>query len=347
MTSPSIPSSAPGRVAPGAAPPAEDRNDLGLGSVVASQSTTRLLNPDGSFNVRRRGLGWWESQSAYHTALAMTWPKFLLSSAAVYLAINVVFALGYLACGANALVGMDAASLGGPFARAFFFSVETIATIGYGNITPIGALPHGIMVFESLVGLMTQALITGLLFARFARPVAAIRFSSQMVVAPYRGGRGLMFRIVNTRDNQLLDLNARVNCSWMARGTDGHDVRKFRLLDLERSNVMLFPLAWTVVHPIDASSPLAGLSDAELREREFEMIVLITGTDETFAQQVHARRSYRAHEIVWGGRFRNIFNPPDARGHLSVDVHRLDEHDRVELPPGATPSASQPVPAPM
>lgn len=347
MTTPSIASGGAAPVTPGAAPPAEDRNDLGLGAVVASESTSRLLNPDGSFNVRRRGLGWWESQSAYHTALAMTWPKFLLSTASVYFAINIVFAAAYLACGANALSGVDAGSLGGPFARAFFFSIETIATIGYGNITPIGPLPHSIMVVESLVGLMTQALITGLLFARFARPVAAVRFSSQMVVAPYRGGRGLMFRIVNTRDSQIIDLTARINCSWLVRGPDGRDVRKFRQLELERSSVMLFPLAWTIVHPIDATSPLAGLTDADLRAGDYELIVLITGTDETFAQQVHARRSYRASEIVWGARFRNIFNPPDDRGHLSVDVHRLDEYATEELPPGAERATTQPHPTPL
>ena len=311
--------------------PAEDRNDLGLGTVVASQTKVRLLNRDGTFNSRRAGLGWWESQSAYHTALAMTWPRFLASSTAIYLAINVVFAFAYLGCGPEALAGATAAQLGGPFGRAFFFSIETFATIGYGNISPTGVLPHAVMVVESLAGLMSQALITGLLFARFARPTAHIRFSRSMVVAPFRGGRGLMFRIVNTRESQILDLTARVNCSWMEHGPSG-PVRRFRLLELERTTVMLFPLAWTIVHPIDARSPLHGLEDAELTARNYEFIVLLTGTEETFAQQVHARTSYRADEIAWGAKFRNIFNPPDERGILSVDVHRLDEYDRVPLP---------------
>ena len=199
---------------PGAVPRPEDRNDLGLGAVVSSESTTRLLNRDGSFNVRRAGLGWWESQGAYHTALAMTWPKFLMVSTAIYLAINVAFALAYLACGPDALVGAAPDQLGGVFGRAFYFSVETFATIGYGNISPVGAAPHNIMVIESLTALMSQALITGLLFARFARPNAAIRFSRQMVVAPFRGGGGLMFRITNKRENQIIDLTARVNASW-------------------------------------------------------------------------------------------------------------------------------------
>lgn len=322
--------------APGTAPRIEDRNDLGLGAVVASESTTRLLNRDGSFNVRRKGLGWWRSQSAYHTALEMSWPKFLIAATTGWLAINVVFAIAFLACGPDALVGASPSQLGGSFARAFFFSIETIATIGYGNIAPVGALPHTIMVVESFTGLMTQALITGLLFARFARPTAAVRFSSRMLVAPYRGGRGLMLRIANTRDNQIIDVTARVNYSWLEPGPAG-PVRRFRQLDLERSTVMLFPLAWTIVHPIDDRSPMAGLSDADLRARDVEMIVLVTGVDETFAQQVHARTSYRAHEVAWGAKFRNIFNPPDARGRLSVDVHRLDEYDPAPLPPHGAP----------
>ena len=316
---------------PGAVPLPEDRNDLGLGAVVSSESTTRLLNRDGSFNVRRAGLGWWESQGAYHTALAMTWPKFLMVSTAIYLAINVAFALAYLACGPDALVGAAPDQLGGVFGRAFYFSVETFATIGYGNISPVGVVPHDIMVIESLTALMSQALITGLLFARFARPNAAIRFSRQMVVAPFRDGGGLMFRIVNKRENQIIDLTARVNASWMEPGPNG-PTRRFQLLELERPTVMFFPLAWTIVHPIDDKSPLRGKTDADLRARSYEFIVLITGTDETFAQQVHSRTSYRADEVTWGAKFRNIFNPPDEKGILSVAVHRLDEVDAVALP---------------
>lgn len=312
-------------------PSVEDRNDLGFGSVVAAETRHRLLNRDGTFNVRRRGLGWFKSQGAYHMALNLTWPRFLAACVGAYLVLNVVFALAFLACGEQALVGVAPLELGGPFWRAFFFSVETFATIGYGNIAPVGPVPHTIMVVESLAGLMAQALITGLLFARFARPTAAIRFSRQMVVAPFKGGLGLMFRIVNTRENQIIDLKARVNCAWMDQ-TPAGPVRRFQMLDLERTDVMLFPLAWTIVHPIDEKSPLYGLTEAQLRACAYEFIALITGTDETFAAQVHARTSYLSEEVAWGAKFRNIFNPPDGDGILSVDVDRLDEFDLVPLP---------------
>ena len=316
---------------PGAAPRVEDKNDLGFGSIVATDSQTRLLNKDGTFNVRRRGIGWIESQSFYHVALTLTWPRFLWACVFWYLGLNVLFGAAFWLCGPAALVGSGAAEMGGTLWRAFFFSVETFATIGYGEISPVGVTPHWVMVIESLVALLSQALITGLLFARFSRPTAAIAFSHKLIVAPFRGGRALMFRIANKRNNQLIDLEARVTASWVERGTAGIG-RKFQQLPLERQRVLFFPLAWTVVHPITEESPLYGLSDADLRARNFEFLIIISGIDETFSSQVHARSSYKPDEITWGAKFQNIFNPPDAQGHLSIDLNRLDDVDAVELP---------------
>lgn len=310
------------------APRVEDKNDLGFGSVVAAEGRQRLLNKDGTFNVRRRRLGFWRSQSLYHHALSMSWPKFLLSIIVLYVAINLVFGTLFLLCGTSALIGADAQQMGGAAWRAFFFSVETFATIGYGEISPVGLPAHFVMVLEALIALMSQALITGLLFARFSRPTAAILFSRQMIVAPFQGGRGLMFRVTNLRDNQLIDVRARV----MSSAFDGGGTRKFKQLTLERAEVNFLPLAWTIVHPIDQQSPLLGLTEAELRAANFEFLVVISAMDETFAQVVHARSSYRHDEILWGARFENIFNPPDDDGRLSVDVARIDEVQMVELP---------------
>ena len=308
-------------------PRTDDKNDLGFGSVVSAQSERRLLNKDGSFNVRRRGLGVFRSQSLYHAALSMTWPRFLWTCAIAYLGINVIFAGLFLLCGSDALIGAKEAQMGGTFGRAFFFSVETFATIGYGEISPVGIPGHMVMVLEALIAVMSQALITGLLFARFSKPTAAILFSQQMVVAPFQGGRALMFRITNLRDSQLLDVHARVNSSWME-----HGARRFQMVELERSQVMFFPLAWTLVHPITAASPVYGVDETGLAARNFEFLVTIAATDETFAQTVHARSSYKSDEVLWGAKFCNIFNPPDADGFLSVDVERIDDVERVSLP---------------
>ncbi len=300
--------------------PGEEPKDLGFGSVVGTVSEKRLLNRDGTFNQRRLGLGFFERLNAYHYFLSISWGTFFAIAAVGYAAANTLFALAYLACGPDSLAGVSATALGGRFSRAFFFSVETLATIGYGNIAPVGLPAHIVMAVESLVGLLVFALGTGLLFARFSRPTAAVRFSDRAVVAPYRGITAFMFRITNARSNQLIELESKVQFSRV-EGT----VRKYDQLTLERTRVVFFPLSWTIVHPIDERSPLWGMSHADLVEKDAEFMILLTGTDETFEQTVHARSSYKPEEIVFGHRFVNIYNPVDENGVVSIDVRRLSE----------------------
>jgi inward rectifier potassium channel len=306
--------------------PAE--RDLGFGSVVANETRRRLLNRDGSFNVHREGIGFWQSLSLYNWLLQITWPRFFALVVATYIAVNVIFASLFLLAGADALTG---ASPGGRFWRAFFFSVETFGTIGYGNIAPQNVAAHILMTFEAISGLLGIALITGILFARFSRPVPKIAFSNHALVSPYHGGRALMFRIANERSSQLVDVEARVVLALFDQ-RDGHATRRFNMLSLERNRVALFPLSWTVVHPIDESSPLFGLSERDLSERGAEFLVLLTASDETFMQTVHARSSYRYEEIVWGARFSDVFGHDRAAHDLAVDISRIHAFERVALP---------------
>jgi inward rectifier potassium channel len=305
--------------------PAE--RDLGFGSIVASETRTRLLNRDGSFNVHRVGTGFWHSLSLYHWLLQITWPRFFALVVATYLALNILFALGFLLTGPGALTG---AAPGGEFWRAFFFSVETLGTIGYGNIAPLSVAAHVLMTIEAVTGLLGIALITGILFARFSRPIPRIAFSDRALVAPYKGGRALMFRIANERSSQLVDVEARVVLALFDR-VDGHVTRRFSVLSLERNRVALFPLSWTIVHPIEEGSPLSGLTDANLAERGAEFLILLTASDETFMQTVHARSSYRYDEIVWGARFSDIFGHDRAAQDLTVDISRIHAYERVSL----------------
>ena len=177
---------------------ARDR-DLGFGSVVSRQSRQRLLNPDGSFNVVRSGLGLLETIAPYQQLLTVSWTGFFAIVVALYLLINALFALAYFAEGSTALMGPGADMLGGHFSQAFFFSVQTFATIGYGQIGPNGFAANALVTIEALVGLIFQALATGLLFARFSRPTASILFSHRAIIAPYNGGLSLQFRIANRR----------------------------------------------------------------------------------------------------------------------------------------------------
>ena len=303
--------------------------DLGFGSVVARESRRRLLNRDGSFNVVRHGLGPIESLSPYHALLNASWTRLLASLAVGYLLVNALFALGYVLCGPDALYDSGGMTPGSQFARAFFFSVETFATIGYGTIAPVGWGAHLLMVAESLVGLLAAALAAGVIFARFARPTARVRFSRTAIVAPYQAGSAFMFRLANERASELVELQATVLFSRMEDDGRGGRVRRFADLRLERQRVTFFPLAWTVVHPIDDHSPLRGLGPDDLAASEAEFLVLLSGLDETFAQTVHARTSYKPEEIVWNARFSTVFDPPAADGQVSIDIRRLNEFETL------------------
>ena len=298
--------------------------DLGFGQVVADQTTQRLLNPDGSFNVRRRGLPWRASMSAFNALVTMSWPRFLVLLTAFYLLANTLFAAAYFAAGAGALTDPAAAGLSGRFEQAFFFSVETFSTAGYGHTTPASRLGHLVMTVEAIFGLLSTALATGLVFARFSRPVARIRFSRRAVVGPYRGGKALKFRIADLRKTQIIELSAKVHFSRVEETGDGRH-RRFYDLDLERRRVTFFPLHWTLVHPIDDSSPLADLGSEDCLTSDAEVLILLTGTDETFSQTVHARSSYKANEIVWDADFVSLLPPPGHRGPLSIDLQKLDD----------------------
>ncbi|HEY6853493.1 MAG TPA: ion channel, partial [Gemmatimonadales bacterium] len=303
--------------------------DLGFGAVVSRESRLRLLNRDGTFNVRRRGLGFFESLSAYHTLLTLSWPRFLGLVVAAYFAANVLFAVAYLLCGPGALMGPMVGE--SHLLQAFFFSVETIGTIGYGQIAPASFAANVVMTIESVSGLMGLAIVTGLLFARFSRPIAAILFSRWAVIAPYRGSRAFEFRIANRHKNELVELEAKVLYS-RTRERGGRRMREFLELGLERRTVVFFPLTWTIVHPIDETSPLQGVTHEQLVAEDAEFLVLLQGTDETFAQRVHARSSYKPHEIVWQARFTDVFQPPGPDGALAVNVGRLHEFERLVAP---------------
>jgi inward rectifier potassium channel len=300
----------------------EEPRDLGLGSRVAQESHERFLNKDGSFTLQRKGLGFFRSLSLYHWLLTISWTRFLLLLVGFYLCINTVFAVGYFLCGPESFQGVVEATSHGWPVDAFFFSIQTIATIGYGRINPLSLAANVLVTLESLVGLLGLALATGILFARFSRPSTKILFSNNAVIAPYRGIAAFEFRIANERSNQLIEVNVTVTLSRFET-EEGRRVRRFHPLPLERKSVMFFPLSWTIVHPINEASPLYGVTEQGLHESDAEFLILITAIDETFSQTVHARSSYKPNEVIWGATFSNMFHAIDGR--LTVNLHRI--HD--------------------
>jgi inward rectifier potassium channel len=307
----------------------DPNRDLGFGAVVARDSRKRLLNRDGSFNVVREGLSFLQTHSPYQFLLTTSWPRFLGLIIVFYLATNSIFAAAFVACGPGEIAGATATSLGSRLLEMFFFSVQTFATIGYGGMHPVGLAANVLVTAESLVGLLGFALATGILFARFSQPMGKILFSDNAIIAPYHGSTAFEFRIANARSNELIEVEVRVMLSRLK--PDGN--REFLPLRLEREKVVIFPLTWTIVHPIDEDSPLSQLTHDDLIRSDAEFLILLSGMDATFSQKVHKRSSYKANEILWGVRFANLFGVRH-NGVLSGDVKKVSYIENT--PPPAT-----------
>jgi inward rectifier potassium channel len=287
-----------------------------------------LLNRDGTFNVRRNNLSPIHPYNAYHTLLSLPIPRLLAVMAAGYVVTNLVFASLYWLAGPGALSGVALAPLA-RFEDCFFFSVQTLATIGYGKLVPATRTANLLVAVEALVGLLGFAILSGLLFARFTRPTAKIRFSRNAIIAPYEGGWALMFRLANLRNHDLADVHAVVSLARWAE-ENGTRRRRFDQLALERDFIIFMPLHWVVVHPITGSSPLRGQTPETMAAADPEVVCMITADDETFAQTVHARTSYDKSDIVWGARFRDLYLPDTDR--VAIDLTRLHDVEPVTPP---------------
>jgi inward rectifier potassium channel len=305
----------------------EDPVDPGFGAKV-SNASQRLLNRDGTFNARRRGLSVTQTWSPYHDLLTMSWRKFVFSFFVLFLLLNFAFAMAYALCGPAALSGPNVNTFGSLLLECFFLSVQTLATVGYGHLAPASTAANIIATVEMFFGLLMVAIVAGLVFARFSRPQARIVFSENAVVAPYREGKALMFRFANMRKNQLVELEVKVLFSRIVYEKE-NPVRRYFQLALERSRVAIIPLHLTVVHEINEQSPMNGMTSQDLAETAAELLVLVTAMDETFSQTVHARTSYTYEEIQFDSRFATVLALADD-GVVEVDLRRFHETERVD-----------------
>jgi inward rectifier potassium channel len=192
----------------------------------------------------------------------------------------------------------------------------------------VGIAANVLVTIEALVNILAIALATGVIFSRFSRPSAKIVYSRNAIVAPYREKTALEFRIANGRTSQLIEVQIQVILTKLEQ-VNGTSVRKFYDLDLERHHVVFFTLSWTVVHPIDPSSPFWGLTKKDLLDADAEVLILLTGTDETLSQTVHSRSSYKADEIVWGAKFANMFLRTEAAGIIGMNLSRIHDIETV------------------
>lgn len=270
-------------------------------------------------NVVRRGGSNSHWRDPYHLLLTLDWHWFIVVIAAGYILTNVLFALLYLAggdCIENARSGS--------FADAFFFSVQTMSSIGYGAMYPRSDYANILVAFEALAGLTGLSMATGLMFARFSRPTGRVLFSRVAVVCPYNGVPTLMLRTANERRNQILEAQVRVSLLCNEMTEEGISMRRFYDLPLVRSQTPIFALTWTVMHSIDENSPLSRLTPESLCQMESEIVVTITGLDETVSQTIHARHSYIESEIIWDMCFVDIFTRKKD-GNWIIDYNRFHE----------------------
>jgi inward rectifier potassium channel len=287
----------------------------------------RSINKDGSFNVYRRG-GSWRNIHPYLFLLNMSWPKFFAVVMLSYLSINVFFAVVYFLLGPEGLQGASGPNETARFLNDFFFSTHTLTTVGYGNMVPATIAANVSASLEAISGIMSVALGTGLLFGRFSRPSVKIAFSERMLITPYQDRNSLQFRLVNLRPNVLMEIQATL-VLMTVEDNAGRLERRFRPLPLERDTVSFLPLTWTVVHPIDESSPIYGKSAADLQRLQAEFVILIKGFDDTFSQTVHARYSYRYDELTWQARFNPAFEF-DPDGNMVLNVDRVGNYALVK-----------------
>ena len=246
--------------------------DLGFGSKVMQESALRLLNRDGTFNVSRGGLPLFKSLNLYQVSLRIPWWQFNLALVGLYLLINLLFSALYFLCGPQALTGIQGMSGSERLLQTFFFSVQTLTTVGFGHIAPNGLAANLLVVLEAFLGLSGFAVAAALMFARFSRPTAKILFSNQAVIGPYHGTTSFGFRIANGSPNELNEVEVRI-LLCMTETRDGVRTRYFHQLSLERHRVAFFPLDWTVSHPIGENSPLYQRTPQDLRNQDAEFLL--------------------------------------------------------------------------
>lgn len=304
--------------------------DPGIGTQYTINSK-RIINKDGSFNVIRSGLKW-STRDTYQLLIKMSWGHFLLVIFSFLLVINAVFALLYTAIGIRQLGGSQSMHLLDKFLEAYFFSFQTFTTVGYGVLHPIGHLANIIASFESVIGWMCFAIITGILYGRFSKPSARLMYSQKAIISPYTNGlNSLQFRIANMRNSNLMEMEATLLLMQVEREENGGILsRNYIELELERKSILFFPLNWTIVHLINEKSPFYGKTKEQMKAMDAEVLIMIKGFDDTFSQVVHSRYSYKCDEIIWGAKYHSTYQTQES-GDILLNFEKMHDFTEVEL----------------
>jgi inward rectifier potassium channel len=281
-------------------------------------------------NIVKRGVGFLDGSSWYHTLLGMSRGKFLLFIFTGYVLVNLVFAGIYYIVGIEHLAGVHTGSVWKDFSEVFFFSTQTFTTVGYGRISPTGFITSMVATFEAFIGLLSFAIATGLFYGRFSRPKAFLKFSDNALIAPYKDGTALMFRMSPYKNNNLSEAEVKVTMGMQVE-ENGKTANKFYTLNTEISNINSLVLSWTVVHAISEKSPFYGFNADDIKNTKIEILVFVKAFDEVFSNTVVERTSYVSEEIVWGAKFKLMYHPSQDKSRTILDLNKLNEFERVEL----------------
>ena len=308
----------------------KDINNIGFGSQSGNQGT-RFMDKSGNFLIKRVGIPFFEIFDSYHWLLTMSWVRFFGVTTAFYVGLNILFASIYFIIGTQNLEGSRAVTPMEHYLEAFFFSSQTLTTVGYGSISPRGIITQTVAATEAFIGLLSFAIVTGLLYGRFARPVARLIFSYNAVVAPYKNGRGFMFRVANKKNNLISEASAQLT---LGRNEiiNGSSVRKFYRLKLEYERVNFLTIGWTINHPVDEDSPLYGVTKEQFEESDAEFLVLINAFDNTYSQNIHTTHSYKWHEFLWGEKFIPMYERDENSEYTLLHLNKIGQTVSAALP---------------
>lgn len=288
----------------------------------------RLVNPDGTANLHKVGIPFWRRISLYHSLLRMKRNRFFLTIFLFYTFANIFFGILYYLIGVDKL-GIDGAHAAWEqFLEAFFFSSQTMTTVGYGKVAPTGLIANTIASMESLLGILSFAVVTGLIYGRFSRPRAYLIFSDNVLVAPYQGGKGIMVRVASYKNNHLTDVEVQLTLALHVL-EHGKMETKFFQLKPEMARINSLSLSWTIVHPLNEDSPLFQFTKEDVQDSRMELIVNTNAFDDHFSNLVQQRTSFTYRDVIFGARFIPMFERATDGSGTVLDLAKINAHELV------------------
>lgn len=308
---------------------AKAQSNTGYGTNASSYGG-RFVTKSGNANVRKTGIGFFDGISWYHTMLTIPRWKFFFIIILFYFTVNCCFATIYYLIGVEHLKGISATTPLDQFGQAFFFSIQTYTTVGYGHISPSGFITSFVASVEALFGLLSFAIATGLFYGRFSQPKAHILFSENALIAPYKDGKALMMRLTPYKNAMLTEVEAKVTLGIQVEENKSL-ANKFYILDLEMHQVNSLNLSWTLVHPITESSPIYGFTEADFNNVSGEIMVYIKAFDDMYSNSVVKRTSYTFDEIIYGAKFELMYTRSEDDSKTILEIDKLNSYQKVTV----------------